>query len=187
MSTEQGLLRAILDEPDDDTHRLVYADWLEERGDPRAEFIRDQMALAGMEEWDVRRRAILERSDQFIRANHEKMVAPLSALGVTHCEFSRGFVHTVWLKLSTFLAQAETLFSMAPIVGVRLTSDFLSIRPLARSSYLGRLRRLNLSEWRGLLGDRGLLALLESPECTSLSILELARTSISASGAAQFA
>lgn len=41
------LLKAILANPDDDTPRLVYADYLQEHGDePRAEFIRVQVALA---------------------------------------------------------------------------------------------------------------------------------------------
>src|SRR5262245_19082210 len=47
MSDEAGLLRAILDHPNDDIHRLVFADWLEENGDPRrAHFIRSQLELA---------------------------------------------------------------------------------------------------------------------------------------------
>lgn len=47
--TDDGahLLQAILDEPADDTHRLVYADWLEENGQTdREEFIRVQIELA---------------------------------------------------------------------------------------------------------------------------------------------
>jgi len=31
--THDGFLRAIREPPDDDTHRLVYADWLDEHGD----------------------------------------------------------------------------------------------------------------------------------------------------------
>lgn len=47
MDTRQALLRAVADSPDDDTPRLVYADWLDENGDPaRAEFIRVQIELA---------------------------------------------------------------------------------------------------------------------------------------------
>jgi len=37
----------ILERPDDDGPRLVYADWLEERGDPRGEFIRLQIRWHG--------------------------------------------------------------------------------------------------------------------------------------------
>lgn len=47
----QAFLRAICEEPDDDTPRLVYADWLEENGEElRAEFVRLQCRLAGMSE-----------------------------------------------------------------------------------------------------------------------------------------
>jgi uncharacterized protein (TIGR02996 family) len=38
--TEDAFIAAVLAEPGSDTPRLVYADWLEERGDPRAEFLR---------------------------------------------------------------------------------------------------------------------------------------------------
>lgn len=47
MSDErEAFERAVVASPDDDTVRLVYADWLDERGDPRGEFIRVQIALA---------------------------------------------------------------------------------------------------------------------------------------------
>jgi uncharacterized protein (TIGR02996 family) len=37
---EQPFLRALFGEPDNGALRLVYADWLDERGDPRGEFLR---------------------------------------------------------------------------------------------------------------------------------------------------
>jgi uncharacterized protein (TIGR02996 family) len=43
--TDEAFLCAIAESPRDDTHRLVYADWLEERGDPRAEWLRLQETL----------------------------------------------------------------------------------------------------------------------------------------------
>jgi uncharacterized protein (TIGR02996 family) len=47
MDTRDALIAAILANPDEDTPRLMYADWLDEHGDaPRAEFIRVQCALA---------------------------------------------------------------------------------------------------------------------------------------------
>ena len=47
MSLETAFLAAILERPEDDFPRLVYADWLDENGDPaRAEFIRLQLQLA---------------------------------------------------------------------------------------------------------------------------------------------
>jgi uncharacterized protein (TIGR02996 family) len=51
--TERSLLDAVLENPDDDLPRLVYADWLDENGDPkRAEFIRAQIALSLLENED---------------------------------------------------------------------------------------------------------------------------------------
>lgn len=46
MSLEDAFLRAILTAPDSDACRLSYADWLEERGNPRGEFIRVQCEIA---------------------------------------------------------------------------------------------------------------------------------------------
>jgi uncharacterized protein (TIGR02996 family) len=40
MTDEEPFIRAILDSPGDETPRLVYADWLEERGDPRGVYLR---------------------------------------------------------------------------------------------------------------------------------------------------
>src|SRR5262245_31478207 len=37
-----GFIQALLAAPEDLTLRLVYADWLEERGDPRGEYLRCQ-------------------------------------------------------------------------------------------------------------------------------------------------
>ena len=49
-SAEQDqLLGAIRDQPEDDTARLAYADWLDENGDgERAEFVRIQCRLAAL-------------------------------------------------------------------------------------------------------------------------------------------
>ena len=43
---ETELLAEIYAAPDDDAPRLVYADWLQERGDPRGEFIALQLERA---------------------------------------------------------------------------------------------------------------------------------------------
>jgi uncharacterized protein (TIGR02996 family) len=46
MTHDEAFLQAILEAPDDDTPRLIYADWLDDQGDPRGEFIRVQCRLA---------------------------------------------------------------------------------------------------------------------------------------------
>ena len=46
MSRHDDFLAAVLQSPEDDGHRLIYADWLDEQDDPRGEFIRVQIELA---------------------------------------------------------------------------------------------------------------------------------------------
>jgi uncharacterized protein (TIGR02996 family) len=49
MNDRDALLRAICTDPDDDTPRLVFADWLQEHGDEdRAEFVRAQVRHAAL-------------------------------------------------------------------------------------------------------------------------------------------
>ena len=49
-ATETAFLQAIIAEPDDDVHRLVFADWLQENGqEERAEFVRVQIELAALQ------------------------------------------------------------------------------------------------------------------------------------------
>src|SRR5579859_6591741 len=43
---DENFLAAIRDNPDDEASRLVYADWLEERGDCRAKYLRQEHRLA---------------------------------------------------------------------------------------------------------------------------------------------
>jgi uncharacterized protein (TIGR02996 family) len=45
MHTDADFLTAIRANPEDDALRLVYADWLEERGDPRGELLRLEMTV----------------------------------------------------------------------------------------------------------------------------------------------
>jgi uncharacterized protein (TIGR02996 family) len=46
MTQDEAFLQAIREAPDDDAPRLVYADWLDENGQPeRADFIRYQIEL----------------------------------------------------------------------------------------------------------------------------------------------
>jgi uncharacterized protein (TIGR02996 family) len=61
----EPFLSAICAAPDDDTPRLVFADWLQENGDPdRAEFIRLQIAVARGAAGDAARAAALEAANR---------------------------------------------------------------------------------------------------------------------------
>ena len=92
-----GLLRAIREHPDDDLPRLVYADWLEEHGEPqRAEFIRSQVELARGVESEQRRQALRAREAELLETHAAGWTEPLAGL-VRGWRFSRGFIERVTL------------------------------------------------------------------------------------------
>jgi uncharacterized protein (TIGR02996 family) len=63
MIGEQAFLRAISACPDDLDLRLVYADWLEDRGDQRSEFVRLQAHLAALAPDDPACRSLKAREE----------------------------------------------------------------------------------------------------------------------------
>jgi uncharacterized protein (TIGR02996 family) len=157
MNQDDGFLRAILENPDDDAVRLIYADWLDERGDgDRAEFIRLQCELARrhiegpcLERLRARERQLLER--------HEvEWSAPVRALfrgeedpyDPFRCSFHRGFVGSVSLTAQMFAQRAGALFALAPVQDARFTRpqsfgrDPFSM--LVDCPYLNRLRTVSL-------------------------------------------
>jgi uncharacterized protein (TIGR02996 family) len=46
MTDDEAFVRAIVAAPADDAPRLVYADWLDERGDPRGDYLREELKWA---------------------------------------------------------------------------------------------------------------------------------------------
>ena len=64
---QDAFLAAIRDDPDDDAPRLVFADWLDDYGEPhRAELIRARCALADMRPKDPRREGPERREAELI-------------------------------------------------------------------------------------------------------------------------
>ena len=56
MTDRDALLRGIIENPDEDAPRLVFADWLEENGEAeRAAFIRADIAISHRDEWGAER------------------------------------------------------------------------------------------------------------------------------------
>jgi uncharacterized protein (TIGR02996 family) len=118
--TEQAFLEAICDNPEDDTPRLVFADWLEENGQPeRAEFILVQIEMASLGQDDPRRPALADRSRALFFDPTAAWGRELREL-LTYSAWERGFVWRVALTAARFLAHAEAIFRLAPVREVRL-------------------------------------------------------------------
>jgi uncharacterized protein (TIGR02996 family) len=95
MSDAAALLAAIRAAPEDDAPRLVYADWLDEHGQPeRAAFIRIQCELARTADPALRR-----REAELLAEHHDTFAGPRTRPGIRfrfHRGFVAGFGHTGW-------------------------------------------------------------------------------------------
>jgi uncharacterized protein (TIGR02996 family) len=154
MSHEDGFLQSILDEPDDDTPRLVYADWLEEHGEPqRAAFIRAQCRLAVMDEDDPARPALLRDEAAYLPKALEALelrprpawLAKLPRRAPQGFGFARGFPACWTTTARRFAEKVATLMSAIPLQHARLKNVRASVSALARCEELSRLRSLDLS------------------------------------------
>ncbi len=70
MTPEEAFLKDITEHPEDDTPRLIFADWLEERGDPRGEFIRLQVERSRLKADDSRQGFFLRDRLRQVLAEH---------------------------------------------------------------------------------------------------------------------
>jgi uncharacterized protein (TIGR02996 family) len=177
---ESIFLQAILDEPEDDGLRLIFADWLDERGDPRAEFIRVQCELAKMSPKHPQRRQLQERERALLYKYERTWLAPVRPLLRWH-RFRRGFLDEVQLGAEVFFLNAEVVFSVAPVTHVHLLWANAVAPLLARCPQLARV--LNLSLSYNHLTDAAVQALAVSPYPRRLKALHLRHNFIRNAGA----
>jgi uncharacterized protein (TIGR02996 family) len=190
MTHDDAFLHAILEDPDDDTPRLVYADWLDEHGQPeRAELIRVQCELARLEgeeqpssEVQVRMAALQHREAILLGSHREAWMQPLPewARGKA-AGFARGFVVTVSAPAGLFLQHGVELFRVAPVQHLALDSVGDRTAALAASPLLFRLRSLLIVNQR--LDDAATRALAASSHVVNLTFLDLGGNRLTAEGA----
>src|SRR5687767_12719020 len=90
MSVENAFLADILADPKDDTPRLIFADWLQERGDPRGEFIHVQCQLAALPPGDQKWKGLHDREQELLNL-HRATWLDLPAEHARYIVFQRGF------------------------------------------------------------------------------------------------
>ena len=75
MTHDDAFLQAIIESPDDDSLRLIYADWLDDHGQAeRAEFIRVQLGLGQLPVADPRRAGLVLRRQELLAGHQEDWV-----------------------------------------------------------------------------------------------------------------
>lgn len=164
MSDRAALLAAVAANPHDDLPKLVFADWLDEHGDPeRAEFIRTQ--LAGDE----------ERADELLRGHGDRWAAPFPARRGT---FRRGFLVGLSLDGDEFLQHAPAIDRLRTVERVELRAQARHAAELAACPQLRLVRQLELCD--PALGEDGLRHLAASQHLGPLERLNLVHCGLTA-------
>lgn len=163
MLRDAALHAAVLAAPDDDAPRLVFADWLLERGDPRGELITTQIALAnrpGDAELVVRERELM-------KAHRELWLAPLKTM---HAQFRRGFVEEISIG-GADLDRLAAAIEDACVRDLEVRSVHRDLGLVAKQLARMALRRFHLHF--GVLTPEALAPLLAAPELAGLETLAL--------------
>jgi uncharacterized protein (TIGR02996 family) len=127
VNEREALMKAVCDNPDEDTPRLVFADWLQEHSEEaRAEFIRVQVELARRGEEPK----LKAREESLFAAHREEWEQPFRQFEVAGSfrhfvfgvHFRRGFVWGISIndERYRFVDNASALFRLAPIERVNL-------------------------------------------------------------------
>lgn len=146
-STERALIANVAAAPDDDAPRLVYADWLGERGDPRGELVVVQCSLARADREDAPASVTepLREREQVLLAQHRNVwIDPLQDIAVGTYLFRRGFVERLDVLAPSF--DGERLREAAPLLRALRTSHVTSVPTYARSLPVEELTLYELTD-----------------------------------------
>jgi uncharacterized protein (TIGR02996 family) len=176
MSDRIAFLRAIRANPDDDTSRLVFADWLDEHDDPLGEFVRVQVELEPIRFRvdDPRAVELHAREDELMRKYGDEWVATDHLL-TNPADFGpvlrRGLAERACLSLDTFLQNGEALFEAHPTLReVALYGAANRCSELTMSPLLARLDVLEIADWPT---DDDALSLSVSPHLDKIARFKL--------------
>jgi uncharacterized protein (TIGR02996 family) len=168
MSDRDAFLRAIREHPDDDTVRLVFADWLDDRGDPLGGFIRLQIELEPIRDQldNPHVQDLTEREAVLLGTHGHDWLGPAVDLVGEYPAFGpvfrRGLPEMVCLSLDTFLRRGGELFAACPTVReVCLYGVSGRGADLAACPHLGHVETLEIADWVFL--DEGLHDALTKP------------------------
>jgi uncharacterized protein (TIGR02996 family) len=182
MTDAPAFFRAIEAEPDDDTPRLVYADWLDENAASdadraRAEFIRVQCARE-RETRRARRARLLAREGALLEEYQDEW-ATAYPVRVPRSVYTRGFVPFT-ISAAQFAKHGEQLAAAAPLDFLRLTNASKTMAGMAACPALRYVRYLTI-ESNGLQNHH-LSLLFDSPRVLNVRILALGNNSIKSAG-----
>src|SRR5579871_38256 len=179
MTEAEALLASIEENPNEDTPRLAFADWLDEHGQAiRAEFIRLQCEIAQKETLP---RAVLDqhvkifmRNQDLIDHHKEELLGTLIELPRdTTIEFRRGFVSFVELPVKKFLNSATLLSEARPRPRVSVKSVASRLSRFVQCPHLDCITKISGHSW-----EAGTAAFWPDEEAVAAAIGQLKRLEI---------
>jgi uncharacterized protein (TIGR02996 family) len=181
-SDSEAFVAEIAAHPDDDAPRLIYADWLEERGDPQGQFIRVQCELAG-NPTPERRQDLLCLERELLARHRDQWLLPLEG-ALIRGVFHRGVLDQVEVEPQKFIERADDWFRLFPLKILQLNvrgsplEKLATIASLRQIRQLERIRSLRLSNSE--LGDDDCIRLLSADNIGPLEELWLTSTGVKA-------
>jgi uncharacterized protein (TIGR02996 family) len=173
MNDHDALLHAIGEHPEEDTPRLMYADWLDENGQPeRADFVRTQVEVARSGLTAAERYPFVRKNVHYLTNFVPQWKAELPQLkGVEWGDFNRGLIEEVQAESEEPLVKhAGTIFAVPGIHVLRLRR-LTDARRVAKLPELARLRALRMVSAHTTAS--ALRVLLAAPHLRWLRVLEL--------------
>lgn len=166
--TDVAFCREVAANPKDDAVRLIYADWLEERGEPRAEFIRTQITLSRGNLQPADDHVFAERVAELYWKHHRFWNGqiyrhwkgtPLSgverrAVGIRGWRYRCGFPEILDTDGEIFVRHADLVLGAAPFQEIILRQPRQQVREFLTQhvSVFVRVERIILPEIQNLEG-----------------------------------
>ncbi len=166
MNAEQGLLQAILNEPEADDLRLIYADVLEDSDPARSELIRLQCELASLDSDAPERAKLSVRIAELLIQHRQRWANGLNYM--SHGKFKRGFLHRCCVN-SVNLSSSVPHFEQTPIDECHLVClPDQSLETILAFPHLSRLRKMHF--WRLNRTEDFLYDLADLPRLCDLAL-----------------
>jgi len=147
LSEQESLLAAVFDEPDDNTVRLVYADWLEENEHAeQAEFVRVSIAYSRSEMFsdeNIRLWHEIQPVWERFRERYPEIFHPLAFL--TPLDFRRGFVDVLTASVDLWKVHSQSWWPTLPVRRAEFRLGEVNIADFCGLSALAYLDELILS------------------------------------------
>jgi uncharacterized protein (TIGR02996 family) len=174
---QRQFLADIISNPEDKKARLVYADLLQEQGDPRGEFIILQCTRAELPETDERAAALDAQIAELLKKHKKAWTAFAPAKGA-RWEYRRGFVEKLSIDASDLVDHAAVLFTAEPFEELNIWKIDESRHKAGKSRLapilelpLGNIKRLSLARCK--LSEDDVKALAYATTLGNVEVLDL--------------